>query len=381
MTASAASGIPPPPGLPAVWLCPVLLLLLIATAYARAPRLGFVFDDDIIIRNDPFIQSPQNIPRYFTGDMWSGISSTWKTYYRPVLLLWLLGNYSAFGMKPGAWHLATLCLHLGISLFVYWIALRLTRNYLAALFAGLFFGLHPIEVEVVAWLSAASELLGTFFALAAFLCYLRAQESRHHRVAWLVASPVLYATAALAKETAVLLPAIIFLHEWLGRPACAAPFIHTSRRKAFRAALLESAPFIIIGVLYLAVRVVALGSLGQVAVHLGARILLQTVPSVLITNLMHVFWPFRLSVFYDFLYVQEFSAAGVLLPLAVVVVVGLLVFQAVRKSPAGQFAAGWAILPWLPCLLELFLALPFSSAPLFVGNCHSCCALSQLELA
>jgi len=66
--------------------------------------------------------------------------------------------------------------------------------------------------------------------------------------------------------------------------------------------------------------------------------------------MIHVLWPARLSVFYDFPYVSEFSMHSVLIPLAILACVALALGVAVRASPAGRLSAAWALLSILPVL-------------------------------
>ena len=332
------------------WLFPLIAVLLIAAAYARAPFLGFVFDDNFIVKANPYITSVRHIPSYFTEHIWSNLVLTHKNYYRPVFLLWLLGNYKTFGTDPLGWHLSSLLLHLGSALMLYLLALRLIRQRFAALAASLFFGLHPLQVENVVWASASTELLGTFLALAAMLCYLRSLEVTARRLLLLATSVFLYALAVMAKETAIILPAIIFLHEWLGRPASLAPLVRRPRAAAFLPALRESLPFGVTAIAYVAARVAVLGGVGTTVVQMTRRVWMLTIPSILQAYLVHVVWPARLSAFYDYPYITEFSVRSVLLPSAMLLALALLLFAAIRKTPGAQLAVAWMVLPLLPAL-------------------------------
>lgn len=334
----------------AFWLCPLLVLILVLAAYARTPRMGFVYDDQITVVNNPEVQSARNIPSLFGAGVRHSSWQGWHNYYRPIFFLWLLGNYSAFGLRPAGWHIAGLALHAANCLLVYILALRLVRKRLPALFSGLIFGLHPVQVEVVSWISASTELLATLFALAAFLSYLRAAESGRRWTLWHFAAPVLYAAAALSHETAVVLPALVFFHEWLGRPGCASPSPQQPRDAALRRALGACAPFLIVGAIWLGARLAALGSLTQTATPLSLRTRLATLPGILGRYLLHVLWPLGLSPLYDCRYVTQYSASAVLVPFVLVGLAGVAVFLAVRKLPAGKLAAVWVLLPLLPAL-------------------------------
>ena len=336
----------------APWLFPLIAVLVIAVAYLRVPTLGFVFDDDIIIRANPFITSVHYIPRYFTEHIWSELMQARKNYYRPVFLLWLLANYKEFGTDPLGWHMSSLLLHLGNAVLVYFLALRLTRMRFASLAGALLFGLHPVQVENVAWPSACTELLGSLLMLASFLCYLRSLDAWARRLLWLSGAALLYALAILTKETAIILPALIFLHEWWGRPASpeAARPGERQRGAAFAAGVKESWPFAALTAGYLAARIAVLGALGTPVVMMTKTVWAETIPSILQAYAVHLLWPARLSAFYDYPYAEHFSVHQVLLPAALVLGLALLLYLATRKTPGAKLAAVWMVVPILPAL-------------------------------
>ena len=335
---------------PAYWLPPLLSILAIAAAFARVTQMDFVYDDGVIVKGNRYIQSSRYILRYFTEHIWSYLMAAAKNYYRPTFLLWLYANYSVFQERPLGWHLTNLALHLGNALLIYFLALRLTRARFAALAAMLLFGLHPIQVETVSWVCGSTEVLGTLLALAAFLCYLRAGDSPARRRLWLAGSLFLYAVAALAKETVLFYPGIVFLHEWLGRPAASHPIAPRPWRDALRVSVRETIPFALVGLGYIGMRLYALGGLGHHVVALTLRDSLLTIPYVLQCYVVHLVWPAGLSCFYDSVYVTTLSPVQVFLPLIVAVTAFVLLFAAVRRSPSGMLASFWLILPLLPVL-------------------------------
>jgi 4-amino-4-deoxy-L-arabinose transferase-like glycosyltransferase len=83
----------------------------------------------------------------------------------------------------------------------YGLALRLARDRGAAFFAGLLFGLHPLQVEGVAWISALSDPLSGLFALLALYAFVRWRERGSRGVPALAA--LAFGLALLAKEAAV----------------------------------------------------------------------------------------------------------------------------------------------------------------------------------
>ena len=95
----------------------------------------------------------------------------------------------------------------------------MTRDELLAGGSALLFGLHPVHIEAVAWISGVNEPLLAIFFLASFLCYLKSAErigqQQSQRVWWLGGSLSFYVLAMLEKETAVVLPAIVFCYQWI----------------------------------------------------------------------------------------------------------------------------------------------------------------------
>jgi len=340
------------------WLLPSLALVLIAAAYARTPMMQLVFDDQTIIAGNVYITSPRFIPTYFTQHVWTNLMLARKSYYRPMFLMALLAGYQTFGSDPLGWHLANLLLHLGSSLMVYFLALRCSGSRFGALGAALLFGLHPAQVENVAWPSAITELLCTFLSLAALLCYLRSLESAAKRMAWRAAAVTFYFLAMFSKETAIVIPLVVFLHEWLGQPAVrpqarrqeGVPSTLQTRKKAFLGGVAQSLPFFLVAAVYMAARIAVLGAVGETNVQISTRVWLQTVPHVVGIYLAHVVWPAGLSAFYDYDYTQTFSLTGVVIPVALLLCLGAALWLAVRRSPAGMWAAAWMIMAILPVL-------------------------------
>ena len=85
----------------------------------------------------------------------------------------------------------------------------------AAVIATLAFGLHPVQVEAVAWATGRKEILAVGFACAAVLAHLRSERA-FDRAAWI--SRGLYVCAVLSKTSVLPLPLVLVaLDVLLGR--------------------------------------------------------------------------------------------------------------------------------------------------------------------
>src|SRR5258707_5907578 len=197
-----------------------IVLLSPLAVYIAALRYQFVFDDPDQIVYNGAVHSANSIPHYFTSDVSPHASSDEVgNFYRPVFLLWLLVNYKIGGLNPVWWHTTTLGMHLLATLLVYLLAFRMTRDDLLAGGSALLFGLHPVHIEGVAWISGVTEPLLAVFFLASFLCFIKSRkrpnELTSQRRGWLIASLSLYVLALLEKETAIVLPVLIFSYVWI----------------------------------------------------------------------------------------------------------------------------------------------------------------------
>jgi protein O-mannosyl-transferase len=348
----ANSGRSRQPALPAAVMqkdWPAALVLLVTfLAYCPTLRFQFVYDDLHQVVGNPNLTSWDRLPDYFTKHLWSHADWYQVRFYRPLFLVWLRLNYWVFGLKPAGWHLTTIAAHLLATLLVYLLVRRLLEQRLPAFFAGLFFGLHPIHVQVVAWVSSASEALLTAALLVALLCYL-GKERNHFRI-----GPALtfFTIALLLKETAMMFPALIFVVALLFSNNHA-PWPRV------RFAFGQTLPFLGVTAVYLAVRWAILGDIVTVTTPIGFKTALLTIPSILCFYGRLLVWPHRLGVFYDNNVVSRPDLTNFLLPLiAVLTVSGLMALLLWRLKPA-QNASESAHTEWrtavLSCAWVLFL--------------------------
>lgn len=196
---------------------PSFIFLVTIVAFLPALQNGFVnWDDDVLLL--------ENL--HYRGLGWEQLRWMFTTCYlgscRPLTWMTLGLDYLFWGMNPTGYHLSSLLLHAANAVLFYFVSLRLLRFALpasaasaelqirlAAGFSALFFSLHPLRVEEVAWANGRDmEVVGFFFFLT-LLSYLRAAEndsSGRSRWRWMSAAWLLYAMCLLGKEAAMTLP-------------------------------------------------------------------------------------------------------------------------------------------------------------------------------
>jgi tetratricopeptide (TPR) repeat protein len=325
----------------------ILLIALIATAlvYLDGVTGQFVFDDPPQIVTNSAVHSWSYVFKYFTSDVWPHTdSSAVGTFYRPIFQLWLLINYKLFGLHTTGWHLSSLLLHLLATFLVFELIRRILNDELVAGISAFLFGLHPIHVESVTWISGSTDPLMAVFCLSALLCYLK--SCREKQAHWLVVSWFLYAAAIFSKETAIVLPALIFLYRWLWSSSEAMRSASQRLVESIRAAL----PYVLITLLYLVARYFALKGLSHALTPLPLNTMVYTWPLVLLFYVRLLLWPFGLSVFYDTPYVTDPNLLYFVLPLILVALIAIGLYLRTKENPAAKFFALWIVLPILPLL-------------------------------
>ena len=156
------------------WLAGILVITLIA--FLPAVRNLFItFDDMEYVVENPFIKgfSMSNLKAIFLGDA-NNLGN-----YHPLTLLSYIVNYSFSELHPAAYHLTNILVHLANTLLVFQLSLLLfarlgtPRENLLSAITALLFGIHPLHVESVAWVSERKDLIYTCFYLLSLISYIR----------------------------------------------------------------------------------------------------------------------------------------------------------------------------------------------------------------
>jgi protein O-mannosyl-transferase len=327
-----------------------VVLFMTALAYLGTIRFGFVYDDFQQILSNPFIKSWRYVPQYFVSSVWKQLFPFDSgNYYRPIFLLWSRLNYSVFANRPLGWHATAIALHVVVTAMVFFVIRRMTGRSTAAFLTALIFGLHPIHHEVVAWVSGTTESLYAVMFLAAFLAYLRSRD--HSKTLWMAISCVFYALTMLSKETAIVLPALVFSHSWIFDAPKDGRGMSGFGRRLSRASI-WIAFYVPIAIIYLAVRDHVLSGLGHVTPNATFSIWLMTLPSVLLFYVKNWFLPVRLSEDYDLFHQLKPDFAHVILPALILILIAALlwIFRNYAGSRDMAFGLAWVIIPLLPAL-------------------------------
>jgi Tfp pilus assembly protein PilF len=171
-------------------------------------------------------------------------------------LTWLSHSidYAIWGLNPLGHHLTSIVLHGLNTLLVVILVTRLVsfgrndsdvqirNSLLAGAITGLLFGIHPLHVESVVWISERKDVLYAFFFLLSILSYLKYTSSsllQRQKTLYYSLCLLFFVLSLMSKPMAVTLPVVLIVLDFypLGRVDLKSAF--TSKRKL----LMEKVPF------------------------------------------------------------------------------------------------------------------------------------------
>jgi protein O-mannosyl-transferase len=320
---------------------PLAISGLALLVYSRSLFCGFVRDDVPQIARNPQVQSWEYLPRLLGSHLWSQLGpATTQLFYRPLFSIWMLLVYTVGGLAPWFWHFSNILLHVAATYLVFRLCQRLTGSNGGAGVAATIFAVHPIHVDAVTWVSASDELLFTLFALGSILLLLGHNDGARPRV-W--ASALLYGAGLFAKETGIAVLVILLVIAWLRQRS---HFEGTSVMRAWKA----GSPYLAATSFYLLARWSAMHQVGtEIAEHRWSEVVF-TSPSIMLFYLKKLILPVRLSGSYTNA-ITASPTGGFWLEMSVLLVAAaVIIWLAVRYSPALGLAAALIVLPILPAL-------------------------------
>jgi tetratricopeptide (TPR) repeat protein len=186
-----------------------IFFIVIITAITFSPVIknGFtLWDDNIYILENTLVKelSLENIRNIFTTFTLGN--------YHPLTLLSFSIEYYFFGPNPHVYHSTNLILHILNCILVFLLIFMLSRNISVSLLAALVFGLHPLRVESVAWVSDRKDLLCAFFFLISIIGYLYYQRKKYLK--YYILSLAAFALSLLSKAMAITLPIVLIILDY-----------------------------------------------------------------------------------------------------------------------------------------------------------------------
>jgi len=184
--------------------------VIIITAIVFANTLGNDFvdnwDDNFNILNNEIIKhlNWKNLKEIFFNLQGTGY---------PLTMLSYTIEYKLFGLNPFPFHLTNYIFHILNAILVYLFLKRFTGNPWVAAITSLFFAIHPMHVESVAWVTERKDVLYTFFFLLSINSYGKYLITER-KITSLIWSFIWFFLSLMSKPAAVCLPLVLILMDY-----------------------------------------------------------------------------------------------------------------------------------------------------------------------
>ncbi len=305
----------------------VLFFIVLITLFVYFPALK----NDFIINWDDkgYIHDYEPIHKLNIENVKTIFSEFYKGNYHPLTTLFYAVEYFIVGTSPFLFHLNNLILHLCNVILVFVFIKKLSGQQFIAAFCAVFFGIHPMHVESVAWISERKDVLYTFFFLISLINYqkyLQAQQQNKKKFLFYSYSLLCFILSLLSKSAAVSLPLVLLLIDYF------------NRRQFIIKNLIDKIPYFLLSLVF---GIIAIASQKET----GAIQNLKPIYSVIdrffivsyafVTYIYKLFIPINLSAMYSYPYLHngklplEYYLSGII---AVIIITLFVVFLRKKRS-------------------------------------------------
>ncbi len=142
--------------------------------YAGSLGNGFCYDENIVILGNDHVQKDGQLTNILTGTYWGTAAeeqniASWG--YRPLTILSYYATRKLGGNDPFWFHLFNVLAHVGCTLLLFLLLVRLEFPHLLAFLSSALFVLHSIHTEAAAQIVGRAELIAAFFVLLALVIH------------------------------------------------------------------------------------------------------------------------------------------------------------------------------------------------------------------
>jgi tetratricopeptide (TPR) repeat protein len=313
----------------------VLLFLAVAGVFIPAVSHGFItYDDPVYVTENAHVKAGLTA----SGIAWA-FTSKEASNWHPLTWISHMADCQLYGLQPWGHHLTSVLLHALNASLLFAALRRMTGSVWRSLFAAALFGLHPLHVESVAWISERKDVLSTAFWMLCLWAYaIRAEREKAGRpgaTAYYLIALGFFALGLMAKPMLVTLPCVLLLldfwplRRWQGAAS-----------GARWALIAEKIPFFILGAAACAMTLSAQGGGGTMgsAEQFPMPVRVSNALLSYCRYLGKCFFPARLAVFYPF-FAEQPPLWVTVLAATFLVVVTAAVLAAGRRRP--YLPVGW----------------------------------------
>src|SRR3989344_5531036 len=310
----------------------ILLLVLVGLAvYLNTFRNGMFWDDNDFILQNQYIRDFQ-AGKFFSENVIAG-AGFGSNYWRPVLQIVFAVEWKLFHMWSGGYHAVNLLFHLANGILLFYILKRLFDKRVLAFCVSLLFLVHPLQTEAVSYANSLGDSLSVFFMFAGALLFMKGRRF------W---PSIFYALALMSKETAIIMPGLLFLVAFFDHPPSLS---HPTRG---REAIKKIWPYLALAAIYILLRATTLNLGSTFNLYAEQNVFTSSVMvriftffRILSIYLGLLFWPMNLHMERTVALATSMGSASVIF--GGLVFAGPIVFAVtgVKKWPVASFGIFW----------------------------------------
>lgn len=188
------------------WRPYVWLLLIIFLLYFQTLFFDYTYYDDSTLLADQLdkFSNIANLPSLFTESIFSVLGE--KMYYRPVLAVsfmidTLVGNGSLF-----IYHLSNILLHCMTVCLIFYLLKKLSSSKKIAFILSVFYAVHPVLTQAVAWIPGRNDSLLALFSLLSVIGFIN--YIQNGKLYFFVLHLFALTLGIFTKETGIAIPII-----------------------------------------------------------------------------------------------------------------------------------------------------------------------------
>jgi len=314
-----------------------LAIILTYIAFAPSLKNGFVSWDD-----EGYLFENSYIINYGWNATKAIFSHIIMANYHPITIFVYATLHHLYKFTPYYYHLFNIVFHLFNVLLVFAFIYKISKKNLTIAFVtALLFGIHPLHVESVTWVSETKDVLYAFFFIIGLLCYMKYNDIKQKKIIFYLLSLLFFILSCLSKGMAVVFPLILVIIDFI------------NDRKINIKSQLNKIPFFIIALLFgiIAIKAQATdkGIFDTSAFSLFDKIVLPAYG--MLFYLYKMIFPLNLSIIYPYP-VKTSSILPfeyLISPLILILLIGLVLYSLKynRKIAFGSLFFFFCILPVL----------------------------------
>ena len=321
--------------------------------YFSTLQFDFVWDDTLVLNDS--IASFKDYSIFFGSGLWK--------YYRPLIGLFYMLDYSIWGWNPFGYHLTNLLLYIFTVFTVTLLLFKLLLDEWSAFIGGLCYAVLSTHVESVAWISGRTDIISFLFLSLSLLGFLEYIEQKRIIALWLSALFALF--SMWGKEVGLAYIFLIPLLSWL-----------KEYKLKFKEFLIVALPIIVYLLFKINITHLTVGLHNKPGIISGGRAFIFLVKPTFFGiskqiikaigfYFWRVIWPFNLRIFYHKTLPVIFYYSYAIIYFA------FLIISFLKKEKVMAFALSWfliTLLPSLPLIVVYISVTPVADRYLFIPS-------------